>query len=584
MKPKALIAIASGSSDVDVIVTSSVLSNLGVQVIIASADGWYPVTLQNGLVIKPTCSLERAFRSSNELFDLLLLPDGDDVSIGRLNTHPVLSSIVKAITEEPRHTELIKTDVVETNNNTWIITAGGSVRLLYTWNILTKCSEGGPKAILNFVKTWMITEAKGSKIVHNIPSNRQNVKIIMCSPAPENDPLRTVNACAAVARMCMIKCRKKEELSKYGNYTFSMIETYRKIELGRNVSENIRKILMKLTDNPRIPLIIRKFCLIPICAVVKSERPHAFNMGKLHPGKSCDYCEEAEVHSTKTTIDLLTKSSSYAVNIVWKFVQESLQLRKRPLTMCRAAILTANRVNEQLLAVLVHELRKKFKIPTDVIACDRSILKTRDPFITTHGMFQIRCDAAIETVRPCYDVIVVIDSEVDVRGPGMWYRKSTFNWDDFETIQKSGPPPYASCVTATFDRSRDGGKSALQSVNKQTKRKLNPLTNQYVTTEMMQQEDDYQPPIREATFFGVCSKRGQRKEGFFRERDCHDLVFQSFLPFHSKADMHTTVSSKTSAQDAVAFARAVTDCLSYLMAQRGQGSMAITNESRCCIL
>ena len=40
-KPTALFAVASGSSDIDIIVASSQLRNLGVDVIIASADGTF---------------------------------------------------------------------------------------------------------------------------------------------------------------------------------------------------------------------------------------------------------------------------------------------------------------------------------------------------------------------------------------------------------------------------------------------------------------------------------------------------------------------------------------------------------------
>lgn len=65
MRPIALIVAASGSNDVDVIVTASVMRRLGMNVVIASVEGWSGVTLQSGLVVKPTSSLDRALGQEN---------------------------------------------------------------------------------------------------------------------------------------------------------------------------------------------------------------------------------------------------------------------------------------------------------------------------------------------------------------------------------------------------------------------------------------------------------------------------------------------------------------------------------------
>ena len=84
----------------------------------------------------------------------------------------------------------------------------------------------------------------------------------------------------------------------------------------------------------------------------------------------------------------IIRDCTYDYVLVFKF---------RPLSMCKAALLVANRVNEDILALLVHSFTSKFKIMVHVIACDRGLLRTRNPFITTRGLLQIRADNFIET-------------------------------------------------------------------------------------------------------------------------------------------------------------------------------------------
>lgn len=85
-------------------------------------------------------------------------------------------------------------------------------------------------------------------------------------------------------------------------------------------------------------------------------------------------------------------------------------------------------------------------------------------------------------VRPCFDVIITIDSEVEFRGPGMWYRKSAFDWQDFQIVHKTMSQPYSTCVTATFEANDDGGQTILNKalpIGPRRKR-LNPLTNEWI--------------------------------------------------------------------------------------------------------
>lgn len=82
--------------------------------------------------------------------------------------------------------------------------------------------------------------------------------------------------------------------------------------------------------------------------------------------------------------------------------------------------------------------------------------------------------------RPCYDVIIAIDTEVVAKGPGIWYRKSNFDWDDFELIRDRKTPPHVSCVAAQFD---DGDRNCAEILESVVRKRLNPFTNEWVNVE-----------------------------------------------------------------------------------------------------
>lgn len=499
-------------------------------------------------------------------FDLLLLPDGDYVSIGRLKTHPKLALTVKTVTRSKDFSRRTSKSMYKADQHRCVIAIGGAASALYSWGVLDSYSRGCFSTVSNWLRTWILKGNEGPITVYDPTNGNTDLRIVMCSSAPFDDPLQTVRICVQYTRDLVKRGLQDEELKKYGHYQTRLLERRRLLDSCLGPSKLVRWLLVYMRDSSKVPLCVKHLWVNPICASMLREIPSAYHFGKMHPGcrDAMKILADSMINEVKASSNgknqVLTRSSIRVAECVWKFAQDTLQIKRRQVSGCRAAILVTNQVNEQQLAVLAWELRSRFKILTHLVACDRRILRSKDPYVVTHGKFQIRADVAIERAKPFYDVIIALDSEIDSRGPGMWFRRNSFDLYDFQMKRSESGSMNLSRLTAVFDLKNDGGLAALNCMKRDKQMRLNPLTNQWIRTEDMGADE------QKATMQTV-------RQG---------LVFQCFSPFHERSDVRTTIQGNAP-DDAVDFAKSVSDYLRRIAVKSGYKTASMPSETICNI-
>lgn len=185
---------------------------------------------------------------------------------------------------------------------------------------------------INNANAWLIEKCYGSGIVYSAFRNK-NVQVIMCASAPEDDPLRTVHACTTLARKLLRQSSLEDKMEKFGMFEASLLENIQNAKRESLVTVFFRRLFNYLRDNQRVPWTVRKWILSPACASLEHRRHRAYHAGKLHPGLRClansPEEERKKVKAKDRSLSILGRSSHYTVNIIWKFVQHCLKIRKR---------------------------------------------------------------------------------------------------------------------------------------------------------------------------------------------------------------------------------------------------------------
>lgn len=265
-----------------------------------------------GLSLPVTDSRLHTFRP----FDLLLLPDGDDISFGRIRNHPQLSSSVASHLNDSA-SKTFASEVI----TPCIVFAGICVRLRHEWSLRK------PTSIFERMKDWYLSKASGSHIV--VQENGHSADAVFCGPSTYENPVETAELCQVVAQTLVRKDRNNQDNIKLGNLKFSAIETWRKHSKSAPVSRELKLVLF-LRNCRWIPMGIRTLILSPVCSLLPKSNAGTYHAGGLLAGlKLNDNQEMEELDFDKSALGLTLKSTSCVAEHIKNFVSNSLDLSKR---------------------------------------------------------------------------------------------------------------------------------------------------------------------------------------------------------------------------------------------------------------
>nr|XP_026689511.1 uncharacterized protein LOC113474104 [Ciona intestinalis] len=526
---QALICVASGSDDVDVIDSYARLRELGFRVTIASAEGWSAVTLRYGLVIKPSCSLDAAFYIYRESvpYDLIVIPNGDSGSFTKLSQHEQLGDFIKRMLYHPAYRgrplkfqEISANQVFRPDVFAYVVTIGKSVELLTYWNVVSSVSK--PTAV-----EWICKE---------LP-NDEKIGVVFSPPSPSSDLSRAARLCEQVGEVILnqrercnvsrIDNGREPNLPSFGmrNFIFGFCKTlFPKSWI--NYSELVRGQVVKAQ-------------IIENCT----------SLMKLPFGKASAFSNVAR--------SLLCVS-----RIVGRYASSAVRLNKSSIPGMQVAVLVNDGVDESLLAVLVAGIRRRPGVNAHIIVCDRAVLKSGSPYITTKRFLSIRPDGFIETCKLRYDAVVTVDTDI-----------KTYPW-----LEDPKANLVRSCVTALFDTGSEGiALASLPVVHSPVagQRWMEKQRGSIVSEQFEKECTEDEINDSETQFFQLLYSDKNRQD------ETHTLATHAFKNFHNcRCLMHVTAGT---AQQGQQIATAIVDRLRHNLLQHGYTFNRVYDE-RCILL
>lgn len=264
---------------------------------------------------------------------MLLLPDGDDISIGRLTNHLKLRAAIKACCKDPYYVNRLKKlsfnelRLYNEKPHICIIASGNSLKILYGWGIITAAALT-PNLFRNLYKnvhSWLFGRwLQGSEIVvhSEFKIDDSICDLIVCTSSIPGKANEAVKSCLSVVEY-MLKCAKIDRSIKdneihrrsvFRSHSFNAIN---KRILSLFLTSRFLPKPIKLLLNTAVDVINRKEEMFT-CDFESYKSQHVKSSPKL--------LKPSEIFGD-TSLDVLNSASSALLHEVWNFTFNSLKMK-----------------------------------------------------------------------------------------------------------------------------------------------------------------------------------------------------------------------------------------------------------------